>query len=625
MQSLSQFLDKMPKPMLREMHARAYEKKGLIHNALILSEVERFFSESSRAQAFFLSLEPWQQLCLSAIYNSRGRGLETHEIRLLVSAEHRKKLDPFLLEAVRNLYLYREKNPSRASFIYHGFLDFMGIFQAEMQPYEAGSAHWFHYEMLEWHICLVLSFAKLGKLRVNNSKVLHRRSITICEEAFTHSRNVSPEAATDEILLIFHFLLSKEWLLQKESLLVPSASAFTFLNRNGFRLRTEFLKWWVDERFSGDKNSLFHFFKQMKDPVRASGAARLFWPLDPVTRLQESGQTVFWSGTSRVLRELWLMGYLNFSVVQHRIQGVRLTELGRELLAESVEIPKMAAPSALPNFELILSASSPPRLLFLTACLAEVKNDEPFLRFVLERSVYLKGLQSGFSEEDVDHFMSWNHLPENVVATLSEWASSYFDAKLSTVRLLKISKPEVRKSLARFDHFMECVLEEIPSYGFILRPERETTARELLKHYGLEPGIRETEEQAVPLDAKQCNKDFILPLPPSGEVDYAFKMDSDFEDFSQILSSTKYGRDFCKLETPDLFKVLRYAHMMGSPLVARVCSPEHPKKEKQEIQFNIKSIHLSKDPYHVMAESPSQEAFFPLYLDTIEEIKLLHP
>ena len=57
MMDLSVFFDGMSKPMLREVHAKAYGKKGLLNNALIQSEVVSFYSSEERMQSIRQKLE----------------------------------------------------------------------------------------------------------------------------------------------------------------------------------------------------------------------------------------------------------------------------------------------------------------------------------------------------------------------------------------------------------------------------------------------------------------------------------------------------------------------------------------------------------------------------------------
>ena len=68
MMDLAEFFDGMSKPMLRDVHAQAFGKKGLLNNALIQSEVLSFYSSNERLQSIRQKLEPWQRHCLEREY-----------------------------------------------------------------------------------------------------------------------------------------------------------------------------------------------------------------------------------------------------------------------------------------------------------------------------------------------------------------------------------------------------------------------------------------------------------------------------------------------------------------------------------------------------------------------------
>ena len=69
MLDLFSYFDGMSKSLLRDVHAKAYGKKGLLNNALIQSEVMSYFSDKNRAAEKFAAMEPWQRRTLNLIYH----------------------------------------------------------------------------------------------------------------------------------------------------------------------------------------------------------------------------------------------------------------------------------------------------------------------------------------------------------------------------------------------------------------------------------------------------------------------------------------------------------------------------------------------------------------------------
>ncbi len=623
--SLQTFLDGMSKPLLRDMHAKAFGQKGLLNNSLILSETASFFLSRQRFMDFVQSLEPWKKDCFLMIYQSGSRGLDINEIRLIVSNDYRGILETFLLDAAKNLYLWRSKN-ERGCFIYQGFQEFIDCVLEcdENIPAAPHLRYVSNHVMLDWHICEMLSFAQLGKLRMNGTGNFHRRSLQIAEEAITYSRPVSSEAPHDEVVLILQFLSEKRWLVQQNSVLQASPLGISFLKRSGFRLHHEFLHWWIGERFHGDMEHFKYLLTSTKTPQDIVPIARLFWTLDPSCRIPERDHPLQWTALAKPLRELWLMGFIDFAMDRNMIVGVKMSDWAHQWISSQMEPLQGAQISTLPNFEMIISVESAPRVLFMAACLSAVQNDEPYLRFIIKRDVYLEGLKSGFEESEVADFSNWVSAPPNVSGAMVEWATCYFGAKFRTVRLLKIENKEIQYALFKFPQFMEMVEESIPGYGFVIKHEHEDRIREILKHYGLEPALEVSADSVAALRNTDWNKEFWLPWPVAGEPDYTFKPELDNNLISQAMGATKYSGDFQKLETYDLFKVLRYARSTGTSLGARIRNPEEKTSRLEEIQFTVQTLHLSKNPFRAEVMVQPQQNIVDLPLTHIEEIRVLH-
>ncbi|MFA6835860.1 MAG: hypothetical protein WCR04_05590 [Fibrobacteraceae bacterium] len=613
----------MSKPQLKEMHAKAYSSKGLLNNAKILSETIAFFVDVKRFESFYASLEDWQRICLFLIYRSESRGLEMNEIRLAVPTEKREAVEMFLFDAAKDLYIWRRKNDYGA-YTYLGFEDFLACLLPREETKAPAEAKFFSYEdMLIWHLCEMLSFVRLGKMKMNGTGNLHRRSLQICEEAFAYSKALSPDVARDEPVVLMEFLSDNHWIVQRGSELNVTDEALEFLRHNGFRLRNEFLEWWISRRFHGDVEFFKHILLSIKNDESALSALRLLWILDPSTRLSNAAE-FDWNLLPKPLGELWLMGMLDFSVSRGAVAFVRLSSFANEWLFSTVSPMLGAQVSSLPNFELIVSVKSAPRVLFMAASLAEIKNDEPYLRFAITRDSYLAGLKTGFDKTSAENFETWIGAPVNVSSAMKEWAACYFDSSFSTVRFLKIANAETREALCKFPQFMEMVDEAVSGYGFIIKVRFETKIRELLKHYGLEPAAIKEEEPVQAFRSTDWNKAFWLKWTENGTPDYAFKPELDGSSVSIALDSTKYGGDFQKFEMFDLFKVLRYARSMNATLEAHLreaddkFSPLPP-----EAKFKIEELHLSKVPFMAKAMMEPDGNSFDLPLSSIVEIRLL--
>ena len=94
---LNTFFEGLSKPKLREVHVKAFGKKGLLNNALIQKEALDHYSDKERVSLLFSKLEPYQRRVLNLLYHSGSRGLSYNELRLVVPVSKARELQEFLL------------------------------------------------------------------------------------------------------------------------------------------------------------------------------------------------------------------------------------------------------------------------------------------------------------------------------------------------------------------------------------------------------------------------------------------------------------------------------------------------------------------------------------------------
>ena len=619
---LNAFFDGMSKPLLRNAHAKAFGKKGLLNNALIQSETLSFYADKKRVADLFSKMEIWQRRCLNLIYNSGSRGLAFNELRLTVPVSKNRELQSFLLSMCRCYVIYRSFVGGTP--IYIGFSDFVGCFDVKPEGEIDTTSPLISYQnLLDWHICVVLANAKKKQLRVNSNGTLHRRGRQICAESFVSARHVSEKACEHEIALIFSFLVQNGWLERENTFLFPSASAIDFIHKNGFRLHQDVISWWIKERFHGDRDLCARLLSGLGDGLSAVDAALLFWVMDPSYRIQEKCKVLPWEFLPRPLCELWLLGLVDFRMAQGKITSVALSKSGRDWLDTSIASIPDANLTSLPNFDLVVSTGMAPRVLYSLACLAKVKNDETFLCFTLDKETYVAGLKCGFPESEVENLRNWIKPPENVSSTLAEWNASFYGAKVRTARLLKVESTDVLGELSRFPQFMECTEEYIPGYGFILNPEREARAFEILENYGFFPYVGESTENRTPASLDEWRAEFAIAWPETKKIDYDLKDEADEASAQATMDSTKYGSIYQKLSTFDLVKVLRYAKTVGTPLAAKIMDTTKRNAKLEEKMFYVHALHLAKSPSMVEIQESGKEERFSLDLSFIREIKVL--
>lgn len=620
--NLNTFFDGMSKSLLRAAHAKAYGQKGLLNNALIQSEVISYYANKNRVVDLFSKMESWQRRCLNLIYHSGSRGLTFNELRLTVPVSKSRDLQSFLLDMCRDYVLWRGTTAS--STVYFGFSDFMGSFEESAGTELQNNAGFVSFQnLLDWHICLVLSYAMRKELKVNSNGTIHSRSKQICVDSFASAKQISDRAAENETSLIFNFLIANAWLEQEDSYLVPSEKSLDYIRKNGFRLHQDIVSWWLKERFHGDRAHCAQLLSELAKPKQVIDASFLLWVLDPAARLQEKSTSTAWDYLPRPLRELWLLGLVNFQMDHGKVAAVALSQSGLEWVSKAIASVPEQNISCLPNFELIASTGTSPRVLFTLACLSKVENDEMFLRFTLDKESYVQGLKRGFPESEIEHFKSWIKPPENVASAIDEWNASFYGAKVQTVRLLKIEDAKILADLSHFPQFLEFTEEFIPGYGFILKPEFEVRAFEILESFGFCPYVERKVTNRLAAPSEEWRKDFVAAWPESKSTDYELKDDADENTLQTALNSTKYGSNYQKLSTFDLVKVLRYAKTVGTLVGAKVKDPNKRGAKETEMIFHVHALKLAKSPQTLEIQVQDKEEKESLDLNFIQEIKVI--
>ena len=223
----------------------------------------------------------------------------------------------------------------------------------------------------------------------------------------------------------------------------------------------------------------------------------------------------------------------------------------------------------------------------------------------------------------MEQVFSWIKPPENVLSTFREWNSSFYGAKVRTVRLLKIDDLKILTELSRFSQFTECTEEYIPGYGFVLVPEKEHLAFEILESFGFCPFVDRSAKIRDKAPTDEWRKDFTIAWPEAGSPDYELKNEVDEATLQSALKSTKYSDVYQKLDTSDLVYVLRYAKTTGVYLAAKVRDPAKRAEKEREIMFSVHALHLAKAPLNVDIQEKDCEGVAPLQLSFIQEIKVL--
>ena len=622
--SLRSFFESMDKTILRNVYAKAFNKKGLVNNTTILKELLERYDNPEFIKTMYQEFSPWQQRILFLIAMSGNRGLRFRELRLVVPINDVQKLASFLETITKNYFVWKSVG-NQENAVYRAFSGTLLLFSDFKEESIDSSLKLVAYDyLLDFHLCEFLSLLKTKKMHINAAGDLHRRTLQACSEFFQFSNSLFPKAFKDEILLILQFLTSNGWILvDNDSYLMLAEKANQFLENNGFRLHQEFFHWWKRVRFNGEQAHLAFLLNRLKNKISIEKALDLFWPLDPSIRL--SSKTTGWTfeNLPLPLRELWFFGIIDFYIDKTKhIAALQLNKEGKER-AEKFLNKKITEITALPNFEMIIPAFASPRLLYYAVSFATVQNDETFLRFKFEKEHFIEALRLGFSEAEVRQFFDWIKLPTNVYETLEEWAVSFFGADIFTARLLKIEDKAILEDLSGFPQFMSYVTEKIPGYGFLIREEYEKDIRNMLVHYGLTPAEEQSFLETKTFESATWTKAFMLDFPKEQDPDYLLSEESSVDSIIQK-AKEKFGEKFQALDMSSLVQALRYAKITGTLFSVKIANPERPTAKAIEKTYSISALKLSQIPFTGQVTEYKKTKSEKLDLSFIKEIRLHH-
>jgi len=625
--TLLSFLEGAPKTALTSIHQRFVGKKGLLSGSKILSESLEAILAPERMDEWLANLELWQKDCLHLIYASLDRGLTSSELLLAVPTDQQAHLHIFLLDAAERLCICRVTAPGLTS--YYPFQEFAKLFAMPLNlGKDTASTRWYqHGNQLVWHLVRVCAQVLKGQVRYTATGELHRRSTTCLDECLVSTQALSEQAPADERTLILQYMSEQGWLLQEDSEIHLTSIALEGLSQHPGRLRHHICHWWLERRLGLRASEFRELMLRWQGCIDVVSFARNLWPITPYSRLPSAASTTLsWSTLPKVLRELWLLGFVELNLQQGRHSLVRIGSEATHWMEHGAwesETHAIHPPTATANFEAILSTQGPTKHLFTAACIAEPLSDESFVRIQFTKEPLLQALRAGLSEAWLQEFLTWIRLPSVVSQGMNDWISVHSGSYIRKSWLLRIKSIDRWNELSTFPQFLEHVEEAIPAWGFIIKPAHEVALRELLTHFGLEPP-QEKERTLVgtPIVQGPWTKDFALPAPPQGNPDYEWRAAETRSAIANALTGqSKYNTDFQALSQDQSLKVLRYAMVMEVPIEIIMIDPSLPKAPARNATLTVLRINNRREPYRISG-TDTQGSPVEITLDQIQKIRL---
>ncbi|HSQ41080.1 MAG TPA: hypothetical protein VLM37_02240, partial [Fibrobacteraceae bacterium] len=520
-----------------------------------------------------------------------------------VPRERQGQLSQFLTSLMEALWIYRISGNGRNTYL--GFEEFSEKISMTIQPWTENTALTWrsHGSQLPWHLVRFCALIFRGQVKLTSSGELHRRNLGTLDAELVSTAQVAESAPVDERILLMQFMVEQGWFRLVDGNLCLKSVAWESLNRNSGRLRHSLCKWWLQRRLGVDSSQLRQIMRRWPEITDAGSLARCFWPFTPSQRIPVTGEQT-WNALPRALREMWLMGLLDFGMKQGRIIAIRISMDGGHWLRQGFwpqEADAPPAPRSTANFESILSLRSPLHLLFVAANITELLNDEEFVRVQYVKTRLLTALRSGLPEAWLEEYLQWAHLPEPVLATIREWCTVHFGSSLRINSVTLWIQDEVRrKELSEFPQFLTHVEQVIPGWGFLLKASHVKQAREILAQFGLEPPVPEEHGEGVEISARLWDKDFGPQIKIQGTPDYDIRPpEAHVALASAMVGQSKYTTEFQILDQPQMLKVLRYAMVMEIPVEVVIKNVAPPKGDPVSRICTITRINNRREPFRV--------------------------
>jgi hypothetical protein len=409
---------------------------------------------------------------------------------------------------------------------YHGFREMVALLLPELLAEFAvpettsGAAFISNAAHVGSHFCHLLGRAARGELRLTQAGDLHRKSLQDLARAFASGAGLSAAASEDEAVFLFRFAADAGLLLEDEGVLRPAPLAAVWLDEGRIEWMERLREWWLRRRLGGMSRTL----KFLADKAGADGAygvsslaplLSVFMGWDRAQAKPADSST--WENLPLTLRELWILGGVDFALSKGRIRWGRLLSEAKVSGGDASAEPARG----LPNFEALIPVSAPLHRQFQVEVLARRDNDEMLARFRFTKESVVQGLQAGITADSLQELAAWLGFEAPARRALEDWAAAYVAAVFREIFVLCVRDAGRFAELTDFPQFMELVTEVIPGYGFVLPRAAKEPARELLRVFDLVPGEESALPRALqPVAAPASDSGWALPVVAQGEIVY---------------------------------------------------------------------------------------------------------
>jgi hypothetical protein len=477
--NLTRYLETASRPFLSRVHGRVRQGNGLVRNSEVLAELQAWVSDLPEIERRLEEFSPLQLRLLLAIYGAGGRGAQRDELLLSLPETERFLLEEALAEFRWGLLI------ARTTALPPCFLGFAELFPAVLQrssitePVATGGR--ISYQgFFAHHALRLMSSIQCDPWRCTRAGQPGRRHQLPFEEKLDFHRRLNAEGPAEECRLLLELLGALEWVELRGDLfqLTPAGSAA--LESGDLPV----IAWALQETLLRRRHLSQEWMDQVTEWLHEerdlASVAELCWIHEGPRRGELApGAPLDWAEIPRLLREFWLLGWVEFGLVD----GRPATCIRCVIHPAAQELK----PYATPDFQVLAPIQAGGPCLHALYATAHLETDDQILKFRLDRPGVLAALQGGVFPAQLQALLDWIGAPSGVRQALSEWAESFSGSCFLQPLALEISDPALRGRLAAFPPFAQLVERSVEGFGFFLHSHGGAEAAAILEQFGQYP------------------------------------------------------------------------------------------------------------------------------------------
>ncbi len=644
MQSIAEFLESSPKNYLNQIHSRVSTGGGLVSNSKIIQEVKEWAVDSDRTAKILNELSEDQKRILLYVYASGTNGIELNKLQNSFKKFSKKDIATIIDTLIWNLLIFKRKG---AQPVYFGFNDlfdtcFNTLKESEFSFSSEEDKHWADYScFLPSHYFSTLAYISQNSIKITANGDIHKKYLNNLLARFSYSSIVSETVGNDELDLIINFAYSSRHIMEGELILNVGDQFKKFLTLQPVQQFCAILDWWEELRFKKNRAT----FKVLLDtittePTSLRKACEVWWVFDTNRKKNycDTTEGFCWEDLPKVIRELWALGLIEFSLAKGKLYSVKRSPLGEAWITSNTDaltsIFNQTHSLCTQDFEILYPVQKFGNVQYILEHISVSTNDDRLLKYTLTKSKVLEGMSHSISATEIAQITDSLNFPGIVANNFTEWISESTNSEICEAYLLKVHSEAKFNELKSFPEFLAHTLETIPGYGFILKHEQEEEVRELLSHFGLSPPTNKIEPKKFvnPLKESVISSSWKLAEPVYYDIDYSMQEPQTKE--KGQLKNSAYTAPPKNMDFGQILKNIKYAVLMEEQIevvwheteVSRAILNSTPKRNDETRRHCVVSpisLNQNKDPITLHSITVESNEDMYININEIEFIKIL--